>query len=108
MVSPSLAETKHPSSPLSDPTPDPRGFEGAEVNIAAIPLEFHKENTVTEEIIFDGLEDEDYIDFEKILAEGSDDYLWVFTVSLQVQDLKQTVLLVMTKFSLLLVLNLNM
>lgn len=108
MVSPSLAETKHPSSPLSDPKPDPRGFEGAEVNIAAIPLEFHKENTVTEEIIFDGFEDDDYIDFEKILAEGSDDYLWVLTVSLQVQDLKQTVLLVMMEFSLLLVLNLNM
>lgn len=75
MVSPSLAETKPLSSPLSDPKPDPREFEGKEVDIEAIPLEFHKENTVTEEIIFDGFEDEDYIDVDRILAEGSDDYL---------------------------------
>lgn len=92
MVSPSLAETKHLSSPLSDPKPDPRGFEGTEVDIKAIPLEFHKENTVTEEIIFDGFEDEDYIDFDRILAEGSDDYLWVLTVLLLAEDLKQTLL----------------
>lgn len=91
MVSPSLAETKHPSSPLSDPKPDPRGFEGMEVDIEAIPLEFHKENTVTEEIIFDGFEDEDYIDFDSILGEGSDDYVWVLTVL--VQDWKHTLLL---------------
>lgn len=98
MVSPSLAETKHPSSPLSDPKPDPRGFEGTEVDIEAIPLEFHKENTVTEEIIFDGFEDEDYIDFRKIL--DRDDYAWVLTVLLLVQDLKQTLLLDLVKFSL--------
>lgn len=108
MVSPSLAETKPLSSPLSDPKPDPREFEGKEVDIEAIPLEFHKENTVTEEIIFDGFEDEDYIDVDRILAEGSDDYLWVLTVSLLVQDLKQMLLLDLMKFSLLLVLNLNM
>lgn len=75
MASPSQAGTKDPSSPLSDPQPDPRGFEGAEVNIEAIPLEFHKDNTVTKEIIFDGFEDEDYIDFDKILAVDSDEYL---------------------------------
>lgn len=108
MASPSRAETKDPSSPLSDPKPDPQRFEGAEVNIEAIPLEYHQENTVTEEIIFDGFEDEDYIDFDRILAEGSDDYLWVLTVSLLVQDLQQILLLVTMTFSLLLVLNLNM
>lgn len=79
MVSQSLVETKHLGSPMSDPKPDPREFEGMEVDIEALPLEIHKENTVTKEIIFDGFEDEDYIDLDKILAEGDDDYLWVLT-----------------------------
>lgn len=74
-VSPSLAGNKDLSSPFSDPKPDPRGFEGPAVDIKAIPLEFHKENTITKEIIFDGFEDEDYIEFDKILALGSDEYL---------------------------------
>ncbi|XP_029685578.1 heparin cofactor 2 [Takifugu rubripes] len=72
MVSPSLAGNIDLSSAFSDPKPDPRGFEGAAVDIEAIPLEFHKENTVTTEILFDGFEDEDYIDFDKILS--SDEY----------------------------------
>lgn len=74
-VSPSLAGNKDLGSPFSDPKPDPRGFEGPAVDIEAIPLEFHKENTITKEITFDGFEDEDYIDFDKILALGSDEYL---------------------------------
>lgn len=93
MVSSSLAETKDLTSPFIDPKLDPQGIEGTEVDIEAIPLEFHKENTVTKEIIFDGFEDEDYIDFDKILAAGSDEYLWVLTILLLVQDLKQTLLL---------------
>lgn len=75
LVSPSLAGIKDLSSHFTDPKPDPRGFEGGDVDIEAIPLEFHKENTVTNDLIFDGFEDEDYIDFDKILAAGSDDYL---------------------------------
>lgn len=76
LVSPSLAGIKDISSHFADPKPDPRGFEpdGA-VDIQAIPLEFHKENTVTNDLVFDGFEDEDYIDFDKILAAGSDDYM---------------------------------
>lgn len=75
MASPSLAGIKDLGSHFSDPKPDPRGLEGETVDIEALPLEFHKENTVTKEIIFDGFEDEDYIDFDKILAAGSDDYV---------------------------------
>lgn len=75
MVSPSLAGIKDLSSHFSDPKPDPRGFEDGAVDIESIPLEFHKENTVTNDLIFDGFEDEDYIDFDKILAAGSDDYM---------------------------------
>lgn len=75
MVSPSLAGIKELSSHFSDPQPDPRGFEGDALDMEAIPLEFHKENTVTNDLIFDGYEDEDYIDFDKILALGSDDYM---------------------------------
>lgn len=74
-VSPSLAGIKDLSSHFSDPKPEPRGFEGGNVDIEALPLEFHKENTVTNDIIFDGFEDEDYIDFDKILAAGGDDYM---------------------------------
>lgn len=75
LVSPSQAGIKDLSSHFADPKPDPRGFEGDEVDIGAIPLEFHKENTVTNDLVFDGFEDEDYIDFDKILAAGSDDYM---------------------------------
>lgn len=74
MVSPSLAGNIDISSTFSDPKPDPRGYEGTAGEIEAMPLEFHKENTVTRDI-FDGFEDEDYIDFDKILALGSDEYL---------------------------------
>lgn len=75
LVSPSLAGIKDINSHFSDPKPDTRGFEpGGIVDIDAMPLEFHKENTVTNDL-FDGFEDEDYIDFDKILAAGSDDYM---------------------------------
>uniref|UniRef100_A0A8C2XHK2 Serpin peptidase inhibitor, clade D (heparin cofactor), member 1 n=1 Tax=Cyclopterus lumpus TaxID=8103 RepID=A0A8C2XHK2_CYCLU len=76
LVGPSLAGIKDLSSHFADPEPEPRGFElGGAVDMDAIPLEFHKENTVTNDLVFDGFEDEDYIDFDKILAAGSDDYI---------------------------------
>lgn len=71
LISPSLAGIKDLSTHFTDPVPNPT----AAVDIEAIPLEFHKENTVTNDLIFDGFEDEDYIDFDKILAFGSDDYM---------------------------------
>lgn len=80
LVSPSLAGIKDISSHFSDPTPNPRTFNGGSVDLEAIPLEFHKENTVTNDLIFDGFEDEDYIDFDAILAAGNDDYMWVLTL----------------------------
>ncbi|XP_076005689.1 heparin cofactor 2 [Genypterus blacodes] len=56
-------------------TPEPTGSSrGGAADMEEIPLDFHKENTVTNDLIFDGHEDEDYIDFDKILSEGSDDY----------------------------------
>lgn len=63
LVSPSHAEIKELSTHFADP-----------VEIEDIPLEFHKENTVTNDLVFDDFEDEDYIDFDKILAAGDDDY----------------------------------
>lgn len=78
LVSPSLAGIKDLGSHFTDPNPDPdpRGFEpGGAVDIEAIPLDFHKENTVTNDLVFDGFEDEDYIDFDAILAAGGDDYM---------------------------------
>nr|XP_020449423.1 heparin cofactor 2 [Monopterus albus] len=73
LVSPCLAGIKELSPHFADPKPDPQGFE-PEVDVQALPLEFHKENTVTNDLVFEGFEDEDYIDFDKILAAGSDDY----------------------------------
>lgn len=76
LVSPSLAGIKELSSHFNDPNPNPRGLEpGGALDADAIPLEYHKENTVTNDLVFDGFEDEDYIDFDKILAAGSDDYM---------------------------------
>ncbi|XP_029960233.1 heparin cofactor 2 [Salarias fasciatus] len=76
LTSPVQAGIKDLSSHFQDPSPDPRGFQqGDAVDIEAIPLEFHKENTVTNDLVFEGFEDDDYIDFDKILAAGSDDYI---------------------------------
>ncbi|XP_037337313.2 heparin cofactor 2 isoform X1 [Pungitius pungitius] len=73
LVTPSLAGIKDLGSHFADP--EPRGFEaGGAVDMEAVPMEFHKENTVTNDLVFDGFEDADYIDFDKILAAGSDDY----------------------------------
>ncbi|KAG9334018.1 hypothetical protein JZ751_009250 [Albula glossodonta] len=63
-------QTERPSS-----GPDARGFgTGDSLDMEAIPLDFHKENTVTSDLPAEGYEEEDYIDFDKILAEGDDDY----------------------------------
>lgn len=65
-------------SPTPNTEPDPRGLsQGGALDMENIPLEFHKENTVTNDLPMEGFEDEDYIDFDKILAEGGDDYRWV-------------------------------
>ncbi|KAM9465638.1 heparin cofactor 2-like isoform 1-T1 [Salvelinus alpinus] len=62
-------------SPTPNTEPDPRGLsQGGALDMENIPLEFHKENTVTNNLPLEGFEDEDYIDFDKILAEGGDDY----------------------------------
>lgn len=61
----------HFDDPVTKAPPgDPRSFDGAGSNMDPIPDEFHKENTVTND-----LEYEDYLDFDKILAMGEDDYL---------------------------------
>ena len=77
LASPAQAGIKELSSHFSEPSsdPDPRGFDQAGLtDMDAIPVDFHKENTVTSDLPYDGFDDEDYIDFDKILAEGSDDY----------------------------------
>lgn len=78
LVSPALAGIKDLGSHFTEPgsDPDPRGFgQGGDTDMEEIPLDFHKDNTVTNDLPFDGFEDEDYIDFDRILAEGSDDYM---------------------------------
>lgn len=40
----------------------------------SVSPDFHQDNTITKDLPLEGLEEEDYIDFDKILAEGDDDY----------------------------------
>ncbi|XP_028313118.1 heparin cofactor 2 [Gouania willdenowi] len=76
LASPTLAGIKDIGSHFTEPKPNPRGFvQDDTVNANTVPLEFHKDNTVTSDLVFDGFEDEDYIDFDKILAVGNDDYV---------------------------------
>lgn len=75
MVRPSLGGIKDLELHFATPGPNrTHEVEAGALDMEAIPLDFHKENTVTNDLIFDGFEDEDYIDFDKILAAGSDDY----------------------------------
>ena len=76
LASPAFAGIKDLSSHFTEPDadPDPRGLSEAGVtDMEAIPLDFHKENTVTNDLPFDGFEDEDYLDFDMLLAEDTDD-----------------------------------
>lgn len=76
MVRPAVGGIKALDSHFSTPDPNKtQGVEAGTLDMEAVPLDFHKENTVTNDLIFDGFEDEDYIDFDKILAAGSDDYM---------------------------------
>ncbi|XP_075424655.1 heparin cofactor 2 isoform X1 [Ascaphus truei] len=51
----------------------PRGSQGnVDQALDRLPPEFHRENTVTNDLIPDGEEEEDYLDFDKIF--GEDDY----------------------------------
>lgn len=75
-VAPALAGIKaldsHFSAPNANATQEP---EVGALDLGSIPPDFHKENTVTNELIFDGFDDVDYLDFDKILEAGSDDYM---------------------------------
>ncbi|XP_050998620.1 heparin cofactor 2-like [Acomys russatus] len=46
------------------------------LTMSLLPANFHKENTVTNDWIPEGEEDEDYLDLEKLLSED-DDYIYV-------------------------------
>ncbi|XP_077570494.1 heparin cofactor 2 [Stigmatopora nigra] len=75
LVTPTLAGIKDLSLHFHSANPNPRGFQGnVGRDVEDIDLGFHKENTITNDLVFDGFEDLDYIDFDKILSEGSDDY----------------------------------
>lgn len=80
LSSPALAGVKDLSSHFAgvekETLVDARGLSpgGGNTDIESIPLEYHRENTVTNDLPLEGLEDEDYLDFDKILAEGEDDY----------------------------------
>ncbi|TRY96779.1 hypothetical protein DNTS_014500 [Danionella cerebrum] len=53
---------------------DARGVSPSSGNtdMESIPLDFHQENTVTNDLQLEGQDEEDYVDFDKIL--GEDDY----------------------------------
>ncbi|KAK1801383.1 hypothetical protein P4O66_023061 [Electrophorus voltai] len=80
LATPALGGVKdlswHFSNPKSEKDTDPRALSQGGDDLESIPLEFHKENTVTNDLEHvEGLEEEeeeDYIDFDKILEEGDD------------------------------------
>ncbi|KAI4896372.1 hypothetical protein NFI96_009924 [Prochilodus magdalenae] len=82
LATPALGGVKDLSSHFQDSEKDggkavdPRGLPqgGEDLTMDSIPLDFHRENTVTNDLALEGMEDEDYIDFDKILAGGDDDY----------------------------------
>ncbi|XP_007538459.1 heparin cofactor 2 [Erinaceus europaeus] len=64
---------------LVDPLEEGKDPQWGELNkknlsMPLFPADFHKENTVTNEWILEGEEDEDYLDLEKIFSED-DDYI---------------------------------
>lgn len=74
LVRPAVAGIKpldsHFSEVVTAAPVDPRGaFPGGTLDVDALPPDFHNENTVTNDLDY-----EDYIDFDKILAMGEDDY----------------------------------
>lgn len=76
LSAPALAGVKDLSSHFGGHQVDARGHSpgGENTDIESIPLDFHRENTVTNDLPLEGLDEEDYIDFDKILGEGEDDY----------------------------------
>ncbi|XP_004742609.1 heparin cofactor 2 [Mustela putorius furo] len=58
------------------PSADPQWGKLSSKNLSMplLPADFHKENTVTNDWIIEGEEDEDYLDLEKIFSED-DDYI---------------------------------
>lgn len=50
----------------------PQGDDNLQME--SVSPDFHQDNTVTKDLPLDSFEEEDYIDFDKILAEGDDDY----------------------------------
>ncbi|KAG7481042.1 hypothetical protein MATL_G00062490 [Megalops atlanticus] len=61
--------------PTQPPAAGARGLAlGGELDMESIPIDFHKENTVTNDLPTEDFEDDDYLDFDKILAEEDDDY----------------------------------
>ncbi|XP_072538124.1 heparin cofactor 2 [Salminus brasiliensis] len=83
LATPALGGVKELSSHFNksekdgDKAVEPRShLQGGEnLNMESVPLDFHRENTVTNDLTLEGLEEEDYIDFDTILAGGDDDYI---------------------------------
>lgn len=63
---------KNNSALATNPRTLPHG--GDNLPIESVSPNFHQDNTVTKDLPLEGLEEEDYIDFDKILTEGDDDY----------------------------------
>lgn len=66
-----LEKRREDSKPVD---PQWRQLNSKNLSMPLLPADFHKENTVTNEWITEGEEDEDYLDLEKIFSED-DDYI---------------------------------
>ncbi|XP_067910783.1 heparin cofactor 2 [Heterodontus francisci] len=49
-------------------------LDSADPNIESLQIQFHEDNTLTQDLLPEG-EEEDYLDFDKLLAEQDDDYI---------------------------------
>ncbi|GCB78777.1 hypothetical protein scyTo_0015877 [Scyliorhinus torazame] len=50
-------------------------LDSEDLAIESAQMQFHKDNTLTQELLPEGEEEDDYLDFDKLLAEEDDDYI---------------------------------
>uniref|UniRef100_UPI00398F48BD heparin cofactor 2 n=1 Tax=Pristiophorus japonicus TaxID=55135 RepID=UPI00398F48BD len=50
-------------------------LDSEDPDIESLQIQFHKDNTLTQDLLPEGEEDDDYLDFDRLLAEEDDDYI---------------------------------
>ncbi|XP_067862196.1 heparin cofactor 2 [Heptranchias perlo] len=50
-------------------------LDSEDPDIESMQIQFHKDNTLTQDLLPEGEEEDDYLDFDRLLAEEDDDYI---------------------------------